>query len=112
MNASSEQISESGRHGSNGSGAEIGRFFADVEDLLKRVAHMNDDDIARLRERVEGSLSTARDTVSRNATRVRETAGEVAESTDKYVRSRPWTVAGIAMIAGVIVGAALLSSRR
>ncbi len=112
MNASSEQTGEGIRHGSNGSGGEFGRFFADVEDLLKRVTHMKDEDISRLRERVEGSMSSARDTVSRNADRVRETAGEVVGSTDRYVRRRPWTVAGIALFAGVVVGAALLSSRR
>jgi ElaB/YqjD/DUF883 family membrane-anchored ribosome-binding protein len=108
MNASSEQMNERARFGSG----EMGRFFSDVEDLLKRVTHMKDEDVSRLRERVEGSLSTARDTVSRNADRVRETAGVMADSTDEYVRSRPWTVAGIAMVAGLIVGAALLSSSR
>jgi ElaB/YqjD/DUF883 family membrane-anchored ribosome-binding protein len=111
MNASSEQMNENIRHGSSGDG-EMGRFFSDVEDLLKRVTHMKDEDVARLRERVETSLTSAREAVNRNATRVRETAGEVVDSTDEYVRRRPWTVAGMAMVAGVIVGAALLSSRR
>ena len=108
MNASSEQMREQAR-GGNG---EMRRFFADVEDLLKRVTHMKDEDVSRLRERVEGSLSTARDSVSRNADRVRETAGVMADSTDEYVHRRPWTVAGAAMVVGVIVGALLLTSSR
>jgi len=112
MNASSEQMNESARNGSGSSHGEMGRFFSDVEDLLKRVTHMKDADVTRIRERVETSLTTARESVSRNASRVRETAGEVVDSTDQYVRRRPWTVAGMAMVAGVIVGAALLSSRR
>lgn len=112
MNASSEQMNESARHGAGSGSGEMGRLFSDVEDLLKRVTHMKDEDVSRLRERVESSLDTAREAVTRNATRVRETAGEVVDSTDQYVRRRPWTVAGMAMIAGVIVGAALLSSRR
>lgn len=112
MNASSEQMNESARYGTGNGSGEMGRLFSDVEDLLKRVTHMKDEDVARLRERVESSLGTARDAVSRNATRVRETAGAVVDSTDEYVRRRPWTVAGVAMVAGVIVGAALLSSRR
>ena len=90
----------------------VGRFFADVEDLLKRVTNMKDEDVTRLRERVQGSLLSARDTVARNAGRMRATAGEVADSTDDYVHRRPWTVAGVAMVAGLLVGAALLSSRR
>jgi len=111
MNASSEQSNENARFGM-GSNGEMGRFFSDVEDLLKRVTHMKDDDVSRLRERVETSLTSARDSVSRNAHRVRETAGEVVDSTDGFVRRRPWTMAGVAMVAGVIVGAALLSSAR
>jgi ElaB/YqjD/DUF883 family membrane-anchored ribosome-binding protein len=108
MNASSEQMNDQARSGSG----EMRRFFADVEDLLKRVANMKDEDVSRLRERVEGSLGTARDAVSRNADRVRETAGEMADTTDEYVRRRPWTVAGAAMVFGVIVGALLLTASR
>ncbi len=107
MNASRDTMNELNR-----GGGETGRFFSDVEDLLKRVTNMKDSDISKLRDRVEGSLSSVRDTVTRNAGRVRESAGEMADTTDGYVRSRPWTVAGIAMVAGLIVGAALLSSRR
>lgn len=114
MNASHDPINEPGRaaYGGGFGQGEMGRFFADVEDLLKRVTNMNDADVTRLRERVEGSLSTARDTLSRGASRVGESAGDVADTTDSYVRSRPWTVVGIAMVAGVVLGAALLSGRR
>lgn len=107
MNASRDTMKEYNR-----ASGETGRFFSDVEDLLKRVTNMNDADVARLRERVEGSLSSVRDTVTRNASRVRESAGEIADTTDAYVRRSPWTVAGIAMVAGLIVGAAVLSLRR
>jgi ElaB/YqjD/DUF883 family membrane-anchored ribosome-binding protein len=111
MNASSEQLNGDKRGGTHANG-EIGRFFSDVEDLLKRVTHVKDEDVSRIRERVESSLGSARDTVSRNADRVRETAGEVVDTTDAFVRRRPWTVAGVAMVAGLLVGAALLSSSR
>lgn len=114
MNASHDPINEPGRSGYGGGfgQGELGRFFADVEDLLKRVTNMNDADATRLRERVEGSLSTAREAVGRGANRFRESAGEMADTTDSYVRSRPWTVAGIAMVAGLLLGAAMLSGRR
>ena len=118
MNATQDQINEPGRTGTGyggsgyGNDGEMSRLFSDVEDLLKRVTHMNDVDVARLRERVESSLSTARDSFNRSATRVRASAGEVVDSTDEYVHRKPWTVAGIAMIAGALIGAALLSNRR
>ncbi|MCU0759946.1 MAG: hypothetical protein MUF07_12225 [Steroidobacteraceae bacterium] len=118
MNATPDSMGDPGRaYGGAGAGqgqraSEMNRFFADVEDLLKRVTHMNDADVARLRERVETSLSSARDTVTRGASRVRESADGMVETTDEYVRRKPWTVAGIAMVAGALIGAALLSSRR
>lgn len=115
MNASNESINDPGRMnpgaGAAG-GGEMGRFFSDVEDLLRRVTSMDDADITRLRERVEGSLTSARDSVARSATRVRESASDIADSTDDYVRRRPWTVAGIAMVAGALLGAALFSQTR
>lgn len=111
MNANPEHFEEAGRR-SYGPGSEMSRFFSDVEDLLKRVAHMNDADAARLRERVEGSLAGAREVMARSAGRVRASASEMADSTDDFVHARPWTVAGIAMVAGAILGAALFSSRR
>jgi ElaB/YqjD/DUF883 family membrane-anchored ribosome-binding protein len=73
---------------------------------------MDDADVARLREKVEGSLSSARDSVAHGATRVRASASHMAEATDGYVRRRPWTVAGIAIVAGALLGAALLSQTR
>lgn len=87
MNATPEHFDEADRpaHGAGGAGAmgagsEMSRFFSDVEDLLKRVTHMNDADAARLRERVESSLAGARGTVARSASRVRESAGEMARA--------------------------------
>ena len=118
MNATPDPMDDLGRTGyggaagGDGRSSEMNRFFSDVEDLLKKVTHMNDADVARLRERVETSLSSARETVTRGASRVRESAGGMVESTDDYVRRKPWTVAGIAMVAGALLGAALLSSRR
>lgn len=117
MNATNDPLNELGRSGyaaggTPASSGEMSRFFSDVEDLLRRVTHMNDADISRLRERVEGSLTSARETVTRGASRVRESAGGMAETTDEYVHRKPWTVAGIAMVAGALIGAALLSSRR
>lgn len=114
MNATPDPMDDLGRTGYGGEGrsSEMNRFFSDVEDLLKRVTHMNDADVARLRERVETSLTSARETVTRGASRMRESADGMVESTDDYVRRKPWTVAGIAMVAGALLGAALLSNRR
>ncbi len=115
MNATNETMNDPARMnpGAGGAGGgEMGRFFSDVEDLLRRVTNMDDADITRLRQRVEGSLSSAKDSVTRGASRVRESASEMADTTDDYVRRRPWTVAGIAMVAGAMLGAALLSRTR
>ena len=113
MNATNETMSNpQGMNPGTAPTGEMGRFFADVEDLLRRVTSMDDADVARLRTRVEGSLTSARASVTRGANRVRESAGDIADTTDEYVRRRPWTVAGVAMVAGALLGAALFSQTR
>lgn len=89
---------------------ELGRLVADVEDLVRKVAHITQDDIARVRERVEEKLVTARECLADGSARVRASGKQLAESTDAYVHERPWTAVGVAAAVGVLIG--VLSSRR
>ena len=89
---------------------ELGSFFDDVEELLARVTNLKDEDIARMRGKVEESLRGARETAGRTAQRVRDSVSDAASSTDDYVRERPWTMVGVAALVGLALGVAL--SRR
>jgi ElaB/YqjD/DUF883 family membrane-anchored ribosome-binding protein len=89
---------------------ELGSLIADVEDLLQKVAHVADVDVARLRERVQEKIGTARETLASGSKRITETARDAAGATDHYVRRSPWQAVGLAALAGAAVG--YLFSRR
>lgn len=90
--------------------SELASLIADVEDLLQRVAHVADVDVARLRESVQGKIATAKDTLAAGGKRISDTTREAAGATDKYVRRSPWQAVGLAALAGAAVG--YLFSRR
>ena len=86
---------------------ELSNFFDDVEELIARATHTKDEDMAKIRSKVEASLLSARDATTRTAQRIQDRVTEAASSTDDYVRDRPWTMIGIAALVGLVVGVAI-----
>jgi ElaB/YqjD/DUF883 family membrane-anchored ribosome-binding protein len=84
--------------------AEWRRLVADVEDLVKKVANVDDAEIAEIRGKVEQTLARAKSTAGEGAAAVRARAGEVSEATDEYVRENPWAAIGIAAAIGIVIG--------
>ena len=91
-------------------GAEIRNLIADVEDLIKRVAHFDDADLARARARLERTLAATRATLHNGSERVRTSARQAVTTTDSYVHENPWSAVGIAAALGAAF-AVLLSTR-
>ena len=91
--------------------SEMNSFFQDVEELLSRVANVNDEDLRRLRTKVEASMLKARDTASNTTRRVRDVSMQAAASADQFAHDRPWAAVGIAALAGAALGVALTSRR-
>ena len=104
----------------NGGGAgrdEWHKLVADVEDLVKKVAHVDDAEIAEIRSKVEDTLARAKSSAGAGMTAlreraevVRERAGEATDATDEYVHENPWAAIGIAAAVGIIIG--FVASRR
>lgn len=105
-----DKVEQGARQAASRSSSEFRNLMADVEDLLGRVTHINDEDIARVRARVEASLGKARDSVSDGTRQVRERATQAATAADDYAHDSPWTLVAVAAVAGLALGAAL--SRR
>ena len=80
------------------------RLVADVEDLVKKVAHVDDADIAEIRAKVEHTLAEAKTSAGAGIEAVREHAEDASEATDLYVRENPWAAIGIAAAVGIIIG--------
>ena len=89
---------------------ELNGLILDVEDLLKKVAHVADEDVTQLRSSIQARIDSARDTLATGSKRMSETARQAAGATDHYVRRSPWQAAGVAALAGAAV--AYLFSRR
>lgn len=89
---------------------EVRHLMADVQDLLSRVAHVADPEIARLRTKVEAGMASAKHALADGSAQVQRQARQAAEAGDHYVRTQPWQAVGIAAAAGLLVG--FLAGRR
>jgi ElaB/YqjD/DUF883 family membrane-anchored ribosome-binding protein len=90
--------------GESGAGAEWRSLVADVEDLVKKVANVDDAEIAEIRGKVEDTLAKAKSAAGEGADALRARAGEASEATDEYVRENPWAAIGIAAAIGIVIG--------
>ena len=105
-----EPVRDSARTAARTGSPEFRNLVADVEELIKRVAHVDDADLARAREKLQNTLSAAKTALHDGTERVKTTARQAADTTDQYVHTNPWSAIGIAAAAGAAI-AVLLSSR-
>jgi ElaB/YqjD/DUF883 family membrane-anchored ribosome-binding protein len=93
-----------GGHAASERSAEWKNLVADVEDLVKKVANVDDEEIAEIRDRVEDTLAKAKTTAGAGLAAARGHAEEVSDATDEYVRENPWAAIGIAAAIGIVIG--------
>jgi len=105
-----EPVRDSARTAARTGSQEFRNLVADVEELIKRVAHVDDADLARAREKLQNTLSAAKTALHDGTERVKSTARHAADTTDQYVHTNPWSAVGIAAAAGAAI-AVLLSTR-
>jgi ElaB/YqjD/DUF883 family membrane-anchored ribosome-binding protein len=105
-----EDSSHAASHITNIAGEEIKNLIADVEDLVARLADLNDADIASLRTKVMSTVGIAKDTLAGGADTVKRSAQRAFSSADDYVRESPWVAIGVAAAVGAIAG--ILVARR
>ncbi|HSW34533.1 MAG TPA: DUF883 family protein [Steroidobacteraceae bacterium] len=91
-------------------GQEVRNLLADVQDLVGRVAHVADPEIARLRTRIGAGLATTRKALADGTDQVQRQAKAAMATSDRYVHEQPWQSVGIAAVAGLLVG--ILVGRR
>jgi ElaB/YqjD/DUF883 family membrane-anchored ribosome-binding protein len=105
-----EPVRDSARTAARTGSPEFRNLVADVEELIKRVAHVDDADLARAREKLQNTLSAAKTALHDGMERAKTTARQAADRTDQYVHTNPWSAVGIAAAAGAAI-AVLLSTR-
>jgi ElaB/YqjD/DUF883 family membrane-anchored ribosome-binding protein len=90
--------------------AEIKSLIADVEDLVARIADLNDVDVARVRTKVLSAVDAAKESLAGGADTLRRQAQRAANTADDYVHDNPWQAIGVAALVGAVVG--ILAARR
>jgi ElaB/YqjD/DUF883 family membrane-anchored ribosome-binding protein len=106
----SRRPAKNGGHAAAERSTEWKNLVADVEDLVKKVANVDDSEIAEMRAKVEDTLEKAKISAGAGLAAVRGRSEEVTEATDEYVRENPWQSVGIAAGVGLLIG--LLLARR
>jgi ElaB/YqjD/DUF883 family membrane-anchored ribosome-binding protein len=86
---------------------EVATLIADVEDLLQKVGHIADAEVAQVRERIQEKIAVAKDTLTNRRVQITKAARYAAGATDDFVHENPWRSTGLAALAGLVVGLVL-----
>jgi len=83
--------------------ADFQAFVGDVEQALRTASHLPGDSLAAARSKLEERVAQARAQLADSVSDARD-AGEA------YLRERPWTFMGVALLVGAVAG--MLLARR
>lgn len=83
---------------------EISDLLTDVQDLLGRVSHLADPEIAQLRAKLQHGIAAAKQGLAEGSAHVRRGARHALSAGDGYVREQPWQAVGYAAAAGLMLG--------
>jgi ElaB/YqjD/DUF883 family membrane-anchored ribosome-binding protein len=89
---------------------EIKNLIADVEDLVARIADLNDADVASVRDKVVSAVAAAKESLADRTDTLKRQAQNVWSEADDYVRESPWVAVGLAALVGAVAG--ILVARR
>jgi ElaB/YqjD/DUF883 family membrane-anchored ribosome-binding protein len=83
---------------------EVRVLVSTVEDLIERLETAADPELVRLRQQTEAALATAKAAIGERGAQLRDRAGDLAEWGQTYVRERPWTSVGVAVLCLLAIG--------
>ena len=83
--------------------ADFQAFVGDVEQVLRSASQLPGDSLSAARSKLEEKVAQARAQLTDGVSEARD-AGEA------YLRERPWTFIGVALLAGAVAG--MLLARR
>jgi ElaB/YqjD/DUF883 family membrane-anchored ribosome-binding protein len=114
LGASGDRLREDAKHAAgtikNVAADEIRNLIADVEELVARIADLNDVDVASVRNKVMTTVAAAKESLAQSADSVKRQAQNVWSEADDYVRDSPWVAVGLAALVGAVAG--ILVARR
>jgi len=90
--------------------ADINKIIVDAEHLLKSVGDEGGEQAKIFREKVQTSLSLAKERLLELEEALTEKTKVAVQATDSYVQQHPWQTIGLVGGAGILLG--LLLNRR
>ena len=102
----SEKLTNNSPNDSDDSG-QLAKFLDDVEELTRLVAHVEEEDVARVRQRIEDSLDSMKKDVGKRLDRAVSSSAAVAKAADEYVHVHPWNAVGVTALPCLALGAVL-----
>jgi ElaB/YqjD/DUF883 family membrane-anchored ribosome-binding protein len=103
-------LERTGRRAAAGARSDIADFVDEVLALLSDAREGGQEELARLRERVQDGAQRLKESTEERQKQVRVAAAKAAEQADDYAHDNPWQVAAIAGAVGLVLG--VLISRR
>jgi ElaB/YqjD/DUF883 family membrane-anchored ribosome-binding protein len=91
---------------------ELRNVVVQAEALLQAIAQDKDEAVGVLRERMNGTLSTAKERLGEWERQAGAMAQRASVASEAYVRENPWTVLGGAVATGLMLGAAFVACLR
>lgn len=79
-------------------------MITDTEDMLRAAATVSGEGFAAARTKFEEKLRSAKAALADASQPVFDKTRETAAAADGYVRDNPWSAAGVAIAAGVLIG--------
>ena len=83
--------------------ADFQAFVGDVEQALRSASHLPGDSLSAARSKLEEKVAQAR-------AQLADGIGEARDASVAYLRERPWTFVGVALLVGAVAG--MLLARR
>lgn len=77
--------------------ADFQTFVGDVEQVLRTASHLPGDSLAAARSKLEDKVAQARATLA-------DSVSDARDASEAYLRERPWTVVGVALLVGALAG--------
>lgn len=84
--------------------SELEKLVSDLRGLISSRELDTLPEIKLMRQRLDDSLQSVRDSAVRAAQEAARQAREAAWAADRYAHDEPWRVAGAAMAVGALVG--------
>lgn len=90
---------------------EVHNLLSDIEHLIEQTTSITGEDLARAKARIGERIAEARHAVSETGTAIAEGTRRNADLANRYVQERPWTMIGIGVALGGLLGFLLARSR-